>query len=82
MTKRLVDYFFVDTMLLGNKSYTNGKPDYFPFQCAAFVRNMMRMSSRAEYVGLQPYKMGQLQFLLIYFSLTHQRLHSCFVLLI
>ena len=28
----LVDYFFVVTMLLGNKSYTVGKPVYFPFK--------------------------------------------------
>ena len=28
----LVDYYFVVTMLLGNKSYTFGKPVYFPFK--------------------------------------------------
>ena len=27
-----VDFFFVVTMLLGNKSYTVGKPVYFPFK--------------------------------------------------
>ena len=30
--KCLVDYFFVVTMLLGNTSYTVGKPIYFPFK--------------------------------------------------
>ena len=38
------DYFFVVTMPLGNKSYTVGKPDYFPCLCG--------MSSRVEYVCL------------------------------
>lgn len=34
----MVDNFFVVTLLLGNKSYTIGKPVYFPLNAVTFVQ--------------------------------------------
>lgn len=36
----MVDYFCVATMLLGNKSYTEGMPVYFLLNGATFVKKI------------------------------------------